>query len=49
VTLTGDAHAVEPIFTDDGIEAAPKFDPVTVTVPPSRDREEENEKITGGL
>jgi hypothetical protein len=47
VTFIGEAHAVEPIFTDDGIDAAPKLIPETVTVPPSSDREDEKENTAG--
>ena len=47
VTLAGWSQADEPIVTDEGKDLAPKFEPVTVTVPPSRDRGEENEDKKG--
>jgi hypothetical protein len=41
------SQADKPIFTEEGEEAAPKLEPKTVMVPPSRGLGEENEMMVG--
>jgi hypothetical protein len=47
VTFSGKLHDVDPIATDEGSDAAPKLEPVTVTISPSNGRGDDKKLMDG--